>query len=118
MENLFNSFVQSMRVFSSFKLKADKQLRLIGIVDTERAIMNEAKNDKHTIMINRININTYESALQKAINGCENFAKEKLEGSKKDKLLKLIEQYENKYHEIKNEDMARQIYDERVMVNE
>ena len=118
MENLFKSFVQSMRMHATFNIENnEKMLRLIGIVDTERAIMNEVKAEEHTTLINRIDIATYEESLKKLFSSCTNFA-EQLEGEEKSGLIELINKYENKYHEIKNEDMARQICDERVMVNE
>ena len=118
MEGLFNSFVQSMRMYAAFNIEdTGYMLRLIGIVDTERAIMNEIKAEEHTSMFSKIDITTYEEALKKLFSSCTNFA-EQLEGEKKAGLMELISQYENKYHEIKNEDMARQICDERVMVNE
>ena len=113
MEGLFNSFVQSMRMYAAFNIEdTGYMLRLIGIVDTERAIMNEVKAEEHTTLINRIDITTHEEALQKLFSSCTNFA-EQLEGEEKTGLMKLINKYENKFQELNDEKKARKIMEAR-----
>ena len=100
-KKIFDDLTNELREFSE-RLEGNKKLRLVGIVDTERAIMNEVNAENHTTMINKIKISSYKEAIDKVIGSVNYFADTKVIGYNKYKLKQLVDKYE----EIKNEKQA------------
>ena len=101
MESIFNEFIGELQDFAE-ELDGNKRLRLIGICDTEIAIMDEVTSEKHTIMINKIQISTYREAIDELIGAVRYFLDTRLSGYEKYKVNNITKKYE----EIKNEHLT------------